>query len=67
MQRMRMANGKSVSIRALRGITKCYHISDMRETYIFRDVPQVPGVPPTSHPHFTGCLKCHNDDINPVK
>lgn len=19
------------------------------------------GDPPTSHPHFTGCLKCHND------
>jgi hypothetical protein len=19
--------------------------------------------PPTSHPHFTGCLKCHNDDL----
>jgi len=23
--------------------------------------------PPTSHPHFTGCLKCHNDDITPEK
>ena len=22
---------------------------------------------PTSHPHFTGCLKCHNDDITPAK
>ncbi len=20
--------------------------------------------PPTSHPGFKGCLKCHNDDIN---
>jgi len=20
--------------------------------------------PPTSHPHFTGCLKCHNDAID---
>ena len=25
------------------------------------------GDPPTSHPHFTGCLKCHNDDVNTVK
>jgi hypothetical protein len=25
------------------------------------------GDPPTSHPHFTGCLKCHNDEINTVK
>ena len=23
--------------------------------------------PPTSHPHFTGCLKCHKDDITPAK
>jgi len=22
-----------------------------------------PEGPPTSHPHFTGCLKCHNDDL----
>jgi hypothetical protein len=22
-----------------------------------------PTGPPTSHPHFTGCLKCHNDDL----
>ena len=22
-----------------------------------------PTGPPTSHPKFTGCLKCHNDDI----
>ena len=22
-----------------------------------------PEGPPTSHPHFTGCLKCHNDDV----
>lgn len=21
--------------------------------------------PPTSHPNFTGCLKCHNDDVSP--
>jgi hypothetical protein len=22
-----------------------------------------PKGPPTSHPRFTGCLKCHNDDL----
>ena len=22
-----------------------------------------PAGPPTTHPNFTGCLKCHNDDI----
>lgn len=22
-----------------------------------------PTGPPTSHPHFTGCLKCHNDPL----
>ncbi len=22
-----------------------------------------PSGPPTSHPNFTGCLKCHNDEI----
>jgi hypothetical protein len=22
-----------------------------------------PEGPPTSHPQFTGCLKCHNDDL----
>ena len=22
-----------------------------------------PEGPPTTHPNFTGCLKCHNDDI----
>ena len=22
-----------------------------------------PEGPPTNHPHFTGCLKCHNDDL----
>ena len=22
-----------------------------------------PQGPPTSHPQFTGCLKCHNDDL----
>ncbi len=22
-----------------------------------------PSGPPTTHPNFTGCLKCHNDDI----
>ena len=22
-----------------------------------------PTGPPTSHPKFTGCLKCHNDDL----
>jgi len=22
-----------------------------------------PTGPPTSHPHFSGCLKCHNDDL----
>lgn len=22
-----------------------------------------PTGPPTSHPQFTGCLKCHNDDL----
>ena len=26
-----------------------------------------PEGPPTSHPHFTGCLKCHNDEVNTVK
>jgi predicted CXXCH cytochrome family protein len=24
------------------------------------------GDPPTSHPNFTGCLKCHNDEVNAV-
>ena len=23
--------------------------------------------PPTSHPQFTGCIKCHNDEVNKVK
>ena len=23
-----------------------------------------PTGPPTSHPQFTGCLKCHNDGLN---
>lgn len=22
-----------------------------------------PSGPPTTHPNFTGCLKCHNDDL----
>jgi len=22
-----------------------------------------PTASPTSHPHFTGCLKCHNDEL----
>jgi hypothetical protein len=22
-----------------------------------------PSGPPTTHPHFKGCLKCHNDEI----
>ena len=22
-----------------------------------------PSGPPTTHPHFKGCLKCHNDDL----
>ena len=26
-----------------------------------------PEGPPTSHPHFIGCLKCHNDEITPAK
>lgn len=25
--------------------------------------PDHPVGPPTSHPEFVGCLKCHNDDI----
>lgn len=28
------------------------------------DPGQNPTGPPSSHPLFTGCLKCHNDDIN---
>jgi hypothetical protein len=26
-----------------------------------------PEGPPTPHPHFTGCLKCHNDETPPAK
>jgi hypothetical protein len=26
-----------------------------------------PEGPPTTHPQFTGCLKCHNDEVHPVK
>ena len=23
--------------------------------------------PPTPHPNFTGCLKCHNDEVKPAE
>jgi len=26
-----------------------------------------PSGPPTTHPQFTGCLKCHNDDLKPTR
>jgi hypothetical protein len=39
-------------------------ISRDKECLECHDPELDPEGPPTSHPHFTGCLKCHNDKVN---
>ena len=38
-------------------------VTEDRECLACHDPALDPTGPPTSHPRFTGCLKCHNDDI----
>ena len=42
-------------------------VTQDKECLECHDPKNDPEGPPTSHPHFTGCLKCHNDEINTVK
>jgi len=38
-------------------------ITEDRDCLDCHDPGQNPTGPPTTHPQFTGCLKCHNDDL----
>ena len=38
-------------------------VTEDRECLACHDPARDPTAPPTSHPGFTGCLKCHNDEL----
>jgi hypothetical protein len=42
-------------------------VTQDKECLECHDPKNDPEGPPTSHPHFTECLKCHNDEVNTVK
>ncbi len=42
-------------------------VTEDEECLECHDPENDPECTPTSHPHFTGCLKCHNDEVNTVK
>ena len=42
-------------------------VTQDKECLECHDAKNDPEGPPTSHPQFTGCLKCHNDEVNAVK